>query len=304
MKKKSSESIKKSQKTNDNDTYITHDELANGVMNTFDYSYNHLKSCILLHDNKHFHMSIISGIFSLEEALKGYSYMEYIFKNKGINKTEYNELKDHVKKIMKVIKKLTRADQEIGFENIEDYNDICEKRPYDKTTCVLANDEIDLEKIYRNLPGLRSYFTYTDWNESKKIWSNFDKGLNKESQNDLSSLILVMAMILLNNLKYIITNFVDDMKDSKRHSNYYLHDPGLIFIEQQPKHKQNMKKIHNTNKQSSIVKKFENYCKLPNFVDFSAIIDQELQKRFKNTTEIKEHIFTIMQKIGPFLKSP
>ena len=50
MKKKSSESIKKSQKTNDNDTYITQDELANGVMNTFDYSYNHLKSCILLHD--------------------------------------------------------------------------------------------------------------------------------------------------------------------------------------------------------------------------------------------------------------
>ena len=52
MKKKSSEFIKKSQKTNDNDIYITHDELANGVMNAFDYSYNHLKSCILLYDNK------------------------------------------------------------------------------------------------------------------------------------------------------------------------------------------------------------------------------------------------------------
>ena len=48
MKTKSSESIDESQKTNDNDTYITQDELANGVMNTFHYSYNHLKSFIVI----------------------------------------------------------------------------------------------------------------------------------------------------------------------------------------------------------------------------------------------------------------
>ena len=304
MKKKSSEFIKKSQKTNDNDIYITHDELANGVMNAFDYSYNHLKSCILLYDNKHFHMSIISGIFSLEEALKGYSYMEYLFKNKEINKAEYNELKDHVKKIMKVIKELKYADQEIGFDDINQYKNIHEKNSHGKTTHVLANDENDLDRIYRNLPGLRSYFTYTDWNESKKIWSNFDKNLNGKTQKELSSLILVMAMIFLDNLKRGIIKFADDMETSKKCIHYYFHDPGLIFAEHGPKHKENMKKIHNTNKHLPIMVEFENYRKSPNFTNFCSIIDQELSKRFKITIEVKEHIFTIMKKIGPFLKNP
>ena len=112
-----------------------------------------------------------------------------------------------------------------------------------------------------------------------------------------------MAMIFLDHLKHGIIKFADDMETSKKCIHYYFHDPGLIFAEHGPKHKENLKKIHNTNKHLPIIVEFENYRKSPNFTNFCSIIDQELSKRFKITIEVKEHIFTIMKKIGPFLKN-
>ena len=109
---------------NANKFYISHRELSEGVMNTFDYSYNHLESCLLLHDKKHYSSSIISGIFSIEESFKGLTFMKCINENNGIYKSEYEVLQNHKGKIMKVIDELINAQKEI---RIGDHNKLSKK---------------------------------------------------------------------------------------------------------------------------------------------------------------------------------
>ena len=285
-----------------NKFYISYRELSEGVMNTFDYSYNHLESCLLLHDTKHYQSSIMFGIFSIEESFKGLTFMECIYKNNGIYKSEYEILQSHKGKIMKVINEVINAQTET---RIGDNNKLSKKMSELNIKPMSKSEKNKFEKIYNNLPGLRSYCTYTDWDKSNQIWSNFNKQLNKKSSKNLSAIILCIASILLDNLQYMIISFIVDMHESKLHCNSYLTDPKLSFkILNDPKHQKNMEKIENTDKSDYVVKKFNAYCKSSNFTNFCKYMNNEFQGRLKTTSKTHQHIFDIMKEIKPFLKHP
>ena len=271
-------------------------------MNTFDYSYNHLESCLLLHDKKHYSSSIISGIFSIEESFKGLTFMKCINENNGIYKSEYEVLQNHKGKIMKVIDELINAQKEI---RIGDHNKLSKKMSELNIEPMSKSGKNELEKIYSNLPGLRSYCTYTDWNKSNQIWSNFNKQLNKKSSENLSAIILCIASILLDNLRYMITSFIEDMRKFKLHYDDYLTDPKLAFkILNDSNHQKNMEKIKNIDKLDYVIKKFKTYSRSSNFTNFYKYVNNEFQERFRTASKIDQHVFDIMKEIKPFLKHP
>ena len=70
----------------------------------------------------------------------------------------------------------------------------------------------ELKKIFSNLPKLRSYCTYTDWNNYEKIWSNYNITLDQSSQRNLSIYLLCISTSLLYNLKDLIHEHVAEIK--------------------------------------------------------------------------------------------
>ena len=274
-------------KSIDSEFFINCDDLIDGVIGTCKYSHNHFKGCVLAHDNNQFNTSIISAIFCIEESLKGQSLIKHIFADSGITKNEYEILKNHEKKIMLVIDEFNKTNQEVT--------------PRDN-----ANEQkIQTKKIYRNFPGLRSFFTYTDWNVEKKIWSDVDKSLDDKDQKELSTLLLCFAAVSLSKLHKSIIKFVEDVEKSQQDVDVFLHDPN---IQSRMSNNADMEKINariNLNKKRvSIAEKFGEYILSSYNKEFQLWYEEKFDVYYEGCLKINRGIFSIMEKTKPFLRHP
>ena len=297
--------MSETRKSIDSEFFIDCNNLIDGVIGTCKYSHNHFKGCVLAHDNNQFDTSIISAIFCIEESLKGQSLIKHIFADSGITKNEYEILKNHEKKIMSVIDEFTKAYQEVTSGDIGNEQKLFEKTMEYRMNPMSNDEKMKIEKIYRNLPGLRSFFTYTDWNVEKKIWSNVDKSLDNKDQKELSTLLLCFAANFLSNLHMSIIKFVEYVEKSQQDIDRFLHDPNIqSWMSKNADAVKINAQINWTTKMMPRTEKFVEYISSSYNKEFMLWYEEKFDVYYKNYLKIDRDILSIMKKIKPFLRHP
>ena len=297
--------MNKTRKSIDSEFFIDCNNLFGGVIGTCKYSHNHFKGCVLAHDNNQFSTSIISAIFCIEESLKGQSLIKHIFAYSGITKKEYEILKNHEKKIMLIIDEFTKVYQKVTSGDIGNEQKLFEKTVEYGMNPMSNDKKMQTEKIYRNLPGLRSFFTYTDWNVEKKIWSNVDKSLDNKDQKELSTLLLCLAATFLSNLHMSIIKYVEDIKKSQQDVERFLRDPNIqSWMSKNVDMVKVNAQIDRTKKMAPMTEKFEEYILSSYNKEFQLWYEEKFDVYYKDYLKIKRDILPIMEKIKPFLRHP
>ena len=297
--------MSETRKSIDSEFFIDCNNLIDGVIGTCKYSHNHFKGCVLAHDNNQFNTSIISAIFCIEESLKGQSLIKPIFVDSGITKNEYEILKNHEKKIMSVIDAFTKVYQKVTSGDIGNDQKLFEKT-LEYGMSHMSNDEkIQMEKIYSNLPGLRSFFTYTDWNAEKKIWSDVDTSLDDKDQKELSTLLLCFAAIFLSNLHISIIKFIEGVEKNQQDVDRFLHDPNSQswILNNADMAKVNAQ-IDLTKKRIPMAEKFGECILSSHNKEFQLWYEEKFDVYYKDCLKIDRDIFSIMKKIKLFLRHP
>ena len=101
---------------------ISINELPEGIISTYDYSYTQLKSCVVLYGNEDYPMTMISAMLSIEESQKGLMFMGKIRNSSTMHRSYYRiKVSDHTYKFKFGARDLIKSENEILHGNSESY---------------------------------------------------------------------------------------------------------------------------------------------------------------------------------------
>ena len=277
-------------------------ELSNGVMSTFDYSYIQLKSCVLLYDNKHYPMSIISAIFSIEESQKGLMFMENIRDDNKMNKSYYHEkVSNHLYKSRFGVKLLIKSENEIRGGNSEPYIEYLRNLRNSGLNLMTSQQQQSMYEDFSLFPQIRSYFTYTTWKFDKKIWLDFNKQLNISFQGQLSLYLLCLANAFLNVLKNTILQFVHEITRNEYPIRDYLADHNMrlsnLYNGNFKIYEESIIKIYHHANLIKLKPIFVNYYKSQNFKNFQIFLNDEHESYYNLSKNIPKGFIKNIERI-------
>ena len=252
---------------------ISINELPEGIISTFDYSYTQLKSCVLLYNNEHYPMSIISAIFSIEESQKGLMFMGNIRDNNTMDKSYYrNKVSDHTYKSRFGASLLIKSENEIRHGNSEPYVTYLKNLHNSGLNLMTSQQQKSMYENFSIFPQIRSYFTYADWKFDKKIWLNFNKQLNISVQKQLSLYLLCLANAFLYALKNAISQFIREITSDEYLIKHYFADRNArlsyLYDGNFKIYEENTIKIYHHVNLIKLKPIFVNYFKSKNFKNF------------------------------------
>ena len=259
---------------------ISINELSEGVISTFDYSYTQLKSCVLLYDNKHYPMSIISAIFSIEESQKGLMFMENIRDDNKMDESYYRKkVSDHLYKSRFGVNLLIKSENEIRDGNSEPYIIYLRNLHNSSLNLMTSQQQKSMYENFSLFPHIRSYFTYTTWKFDKKIWLDFNKQLNILFQKQLSLYLLCLANAFLNALKNAIVQFVREITINEYQIRDYLADHNTrlsnLYNRNFKIYEKNIIGIYHNTNLIKLKPIFINYYKSENFKNFQIFLNDK-----------------------------
>ena len=281
---------------------ISINELSKGVISTFDYSYIQLKSCVLLYDNKHYPMSIISAIFSIEESQKGLMFMENIRDDNKMDKSYYHKkVSNHLYKSRFGVKLLIKSENEIRDGNSEPYIVYLRNLRNSGLNLMTSQQQQSMYENFSLFPQIRSYFTYTTWKFDKKIWLDFNKQLDISFQKQLSLYLLCLANAFLHVLKNAILQFVHEITRSEYPIRDYLADHNMrlsnLYNENFKIYKESIIKIYHHANLIKLKPIFVNYYKSQNFKNFQIFLNDEHESYYNSSKNIPNDFIKNIERI-------
>ena len=281
---------------------ISINELSKGVISTFDYSCIQLKSCVLLYDNKHYPMSIISAIFSIEESQKGLMFMENIRDDNKMDESYYRKnVSDHLHKSRFGVKLLIKSENEIRGGNSEPHIEYLRNLRNSGLNLMTSQQQQSMYENFSLFPQIRSYFTYTTWKFDKKIWLDFNKQLDISVQRQLSLYLLCIANAFLYVLKNAIYQFVREITRSEYPIRDYLADHNTrlsnLYNRDFKIYEENIIKIYHHSNLIKLKPIFVNYYKSQNFKNFQIFLNDEHESYYNLSKDIPNDFIKNIERI-------